>query len=187
MSETLTNFLSRLREDLDLISQNPDKARELSEADREGNPVTLGPRVTKAEDWVEDMIAGATAKAKKWLEKSLRPKKDPKAEALAAAGKYHDKMTTVLAEKLWEGGIEAYDESVREEIIKNVGERGFTDGIQRHKPKALQKIRKLQPMVTALAEEIDKLPKDTDAQREERMLAARRGMIEIGKKMKGRA
>ena len=187
MSDNLTSFLERLHKDLDLIAKDPEKARQLSEADREGNPVTLGPRVVRAEDWVEDMVTGATAKSKKWLDKSLRPKKDPKAEAIAANEKYKNKMRTVIDEDLWVGGIQAYDEGVREEIIKSVGTSGFEQGIRTHKPKALQKIKKLQPMVTALAEEIDKMPEATDAEREAKMLAARRGMIEIGKRMKGKA
>jgi hypothetical protein len=40
-------------------------------------------------------------------------------------------------------------------------------------------------MVAALAASIDSMPQGTDADREKRLLAARRGMIEIGKKRTG--
>jgi len=149
-----------------------------------GNPITLGPRVKTAADWTEDMIQGAKGRSKRWLENSLRPRKDPKKAALAAAGKYEGNMRKALDEKSWNAGVEGYDEKVREDVIAAVGTTGFERGIETHKAKAVQKISKLQPLVAALAVTIDGMPQDTDSQREERMLAAKRGMQEIGKMMK---
>ena len=174
-----------LREDLALIAQDPDAARAKSEASRKGNPITLGPLVVPAEEWVEDMAAGAQAKADKWLKKTLRPSKDPKATALAAEGKYTAQMQEALAEGRWGAGIRAIDEAVRQQMIEATGAAGYRAGVTAKKPKALAKIKRLQPMVASLKERIAAMPQDTPEQREARMLAARRGMIEIGKAMRG--
>ncbi len=149
-----------------------------------GNPITLGPRVKSPDDWVDDMVSGAKARSKQWLDNSLRPKKDPKKAALLAAGKYESRMRESLDEKRWDSSIEAYDETAREEVIKAVGKAGFERGIETHKAKAIVKVKKLQPLVAALAKTIDDMPQDTDAERAARMLAARSGMLEIGKVMK---
>lgn len=153
--------------------------------DQVGNPITLGPRVTAPDDWAADQVAGATAKAKKWLDNSLKPKKDPRAAALAAAPKYQLKMAEALSDKAWEGGVERYDLDVRQQVIENVGQTGFTDGIRAHKPKVDAAVKDLQPRVLALAKAIDEMPVDTDADLEARMLAARRGMIDLGRARKG--
>lgn len=155
--------------------------------DTMGNPITLGPRVTAPEEWAADQVAGATAKAKKWLDNSLKPKKDPKAAALAARAKFQLKMAEALADKAWEGGVERYDLDVRQQVIENVGQSGFTDGIRAHKPKVDAAVKDLQPRVLALAKAIDEMPVDTDADLEARMLAARRGMIDLGRARKGLA
>ena len=149
-----------------------------------GNPITLGPRVKSATEWVEDMVSGAKARSKNWLKNSLAPKKDPKAAAKAAVGKYENNMRASLDEKRYDAGIDAIDEVAREAVIKAVGEEGFRRGVETHRAKAEAKIKKLQPLVAAVAKTIDAMPQDTESQREERMLAARRLMIEVGKKMR---
>jgi len=90
-----------------------------------------------------------------------------------------------LEEGRWEKGIERYDLDIRQKVIEATGEDGFKKGIDRKKIKANAKIKELQPLVLAMAEEMDKMPVTTDEEREAKMLAARRGMIEIGRKMKG--
>lgn len=173
-----------LREDLARIQADPEAARAQSEATRKGNPISLGPLVVPAEEWVEDMAAGATAKADKWLKKTLRPSKDPKERALAAEGKYTAQMQEALAEGRWGAGIRAIDEPLRQRMIEATGAAGYRSGVAAKKEKALAKIKKLQPMVAALKEKIAAMPQDTPEQREARLLAARRGMIEIGKAMR---
>ena len=152
-----------------------------------GNPITLGPRVVTPEAWADDQIKAATAKGAKWLEKSLTPRKDPKAAALAAAPKYQMKMEEALRDKAWEGGIGRYDLDIRQQIIKNVGAAGFTAGLATHKPKIDAAVKDLQPRVLALAKAIDEMPVVTDADLDARMLAARHGMIDLGRARKGLA
>lgn len=83
--------------------------------------------------------------------------------------------------------MERVDVDAMYNTIENVGGGGYTGGIEARKAKIIGKIEKLRPQVLALAETIDKMPQDTDAQREARMIAARRGMIQVGAKLRGLA
>ena len=152
---------------------------------KEGNPITLGPRVKSADDWVADMVEGATNRASRWLANSLSPKKDPKKAALAAKDKYANNVRKSLEEKTWEKAVDGYDEAAREAVIKEGGTSAFTEGIRRHKPKAVAKIAKLQPLITAVALAGDKDPVGTDAERKEKMCKNMDRMKEVGKIMKG--
>ena len=179
----LSGFHAQLEENLKRVEEDPEYLASLTE-NQEGNPVTLGPRVMSADEWADDMVAGATAKSKKWLDHSVRPKKDPKERALKAKGKYENNMRASLDEKRWDDGIAGYDEALREETIRAVGESGFREGISRKKAKVKAKIAKLQPKVAALADALDKMPVDTPEQRAAKMVAARDGMLEIKKAMR---
>ena len=181
--EDLGDFHSALRANLDRVKNDPEYLKELSE-EKVGNPITLGARVVNADEWVEDMTTAAKAKAKKWLDRSLKPKKDPKARAKAAVTFWKNKMMEAIEGGFWEDGIDAYDETLRMETIKDVGETGYRSGIDSHKKKANAKIKKLQPLVLALADTIDKMPVDTPEQRAAKMVAARDGMLEIKKSMR---
>ena len=181
--EDLGDFHAELRANLKRAKEDPEYLASLTE-ETVGNPITLGPRVVSADDWVKDMTESAKAKAKKWLERSLKPKKDPKARAKAAATKWKNKMMEAIEQGFWDDGIDAYDEALRMETITDVGETGYRTGIDSHKKKANAKIKKLQPLVIALADTIDKMPIDTAEQRAAKMVAARDGMLEIKKSMR---
>ena len=181
--EDLGDFHAALRANLKRVQEDPEYLASLTE-ETVGNPITLGPRVVSAEAWVEDMTTAAKAKAKKWLDRSLKPKKDPKARAKAASTKWRNKMMEAIEQGYWDDAIDAYDEALRMETIKDVGETGYRTGIDSHKKKADAKIKKLQPLVLALADTIDQMPVDTPEQRAAKMVAARDGMLEVKKQMR---
>ena len=181
---TLEGFEDRMiRRAAELVT-NPE-LYEAAMEDTVGNPITLGPRVVDAVTWTEDQISAAKNKATKWFERSKKPKKVPSQAALAAAAKWRNRLQEALDEKRWEGKMAKVDEDVRMQVIELVGASGFSQGIERHKPKAVAAVKNLQPLVLALAQEIDAMPQETDDQREARMLAAKRGMQRIGKTLKG--
>jgi len=182
---TPDNIASQLDATLARMKSDKEFAKAVLVGHPEGNPVMLGPRVKSATEWVDDMTTGATNRAASWLKNTLAPKKDPKQAAIKAAGKFKANTQAALNEDRWPKGIAAYDEAARTAVITDGGTSAFTDGVTRHKAKAVSKINKLQPLVAALATTLDGMPQDTDAQREAKMLAAKRGMQEIGKKMRG--
>ena len=179
----LGDFNARLRENFKRVKEDKDFLASVTK-DREGNPITLGPRVVSAADWSSDQVTSAKAKSGKWLARSKRPRKDPKERAKKAAGKYHANMEKALADLAWEAGIDAYDETLREMMIDECGETGFKAGIERKKKKVDARVAKLQPLVAALAATLDDMPVDTDDQREAKMIAARRGMIAIKEQLR---
>jgi len=181
---TIDNIGSVSASILDEYLKDPEKYKAQME-DVGGNPITLGPRVPAAADWAADQVKGATGKAAKWLANSKRPKKVPSQAALAAKEKFYNRLREALDEGTWDKAMALVDEDLRLKIIEAVGESGFRSGVEAHKAKVEAAVKDLQPRVTALAEAIDKMPVATDDEREAKMLAARRGMIDIGRSRRG--
>ena len=179
----LGEFDALLRENLKRVQEDPEFLASLTK-EREGNPITLGPRVVTPDKWAEDMVTAAKNKATKWLERSLKPKKDPKERAKKAAKKYDSNMRAALDEKRWDAGIDAYDETLRMQTIEKGGTGAFTSGIERKTLKIDAKIKKLQPLVAALTATLDAMPVDTPEQRAAKMVAARDGMLTLKKEMR---
>jgi len=179
----LEQFDSVLDKALAVAAKNPDALPGAHE--HQGNPITLGPRVPEAADWGQSMADGAVAKGEKWFARVKTPKKDPIKAAIAAKGKYKDKVTESLAQDRFARGLAQVDEDEMYATIEAGGAAAFTSGIERRRGKITKKIEKLRPKVLALANAIDAMPDTTDAQREARMVAARRGMIKVGKDLRG--
>ena len=180
----LEGFEARMLRRAAEFYENPETYQ--AEMEKEGgNPITLGPRVVDPTAWAEDQVAAAKAKGQKWLDRSKRPKKVPSEAALAAKDKYKNRLQESLDGDYWSKAMALVDEDLRMQIIEAVGATGFSTGVEKHKPKVVAKVKKLQPLVLALAQELDAMPTATDSDREAKMLAARRGMIAIGKAMKG--
>ena len=149
------------------------------------NPVTVGTRVKSAEDWTNRMVTNATAQGPAWLKGVLSPRKNPIEAAIRANGKRKARLAEAERDERWLRAMERVDVDEMYKTIEEIGESAYVQGITARKGKIQGKIAKLQPLVEALAKTIDNMPQDTDQQREARMLAARRGMIEIGKRLKG--
>lgn len=180
----LTDFEKRLNAQLDRVQTDPEFAAEIT-AEHQGNPITLGPPVVSPEDWAADQVKNAAAAAGKWEKNVLRPRRDPLAAAIAAAPKRAEKVRQALEEKKWEKAMANVDEDLMYSIIKKRGAAAYRSGVEDRKEKVLARVKELQPLVTALKLEIQAMPDVTDADREARLLAARRGMIAIGKKRRG--
>ena len=180
----LDGFEERLRQRMQQFEEHPELLDE--EMDKEGgNPITLGPRVASPADWAKDQVEAAKNKAAKWLANSKRPKKVPSVAALAANDKRIERLTQSLTDGTWEAAMAQVDEDLRMRVIEKGGTAAFSSGVDRHSEKVEVKVKKLQPLVLALAMELDAMPVGTDSEREAKMIAAKRGMQAIGKKMKG--
>jgi uncharacterized protein YifE (UPF0438 family) len=149
------------------------------------NPVTPGARVKSAQDWADKMIRRAGEAADDWEKGVLSPRKHPIEAAIAANGKRKQRLMEAEREERWLKAMQRVDVDAMYHTIELVGKQAYSAGLAAREEKIRGKIGKLQPLVEALAKTIDAMPQDTDQQREARMLAARRGMIEIGKRLKG--
>lgn len=145
-----------------------------------GNPVSVT-AVSDPATWAAEMIQGAQAKAAKWATNAANAVEAMKANALTAGKRYADGVTAALQEKRYDKGVQGIDTGEVRQTIQNVGPTGYSAGITAREAKIRAAISQLQPKVAALKQTISNMPQDTDAQREQRLLAARKGMIAIGK------
>ncbi len=161
--------------------------QELLEGRPSGNPISLGPRLPPPDEWAELQIQGAQNNAAKWLKNTIHPKKNFKEEALKASStaRYHDSMQKVLAQKTWEGGMALVNESEALDIVAKRGSGVYSAGVADRKSKITRVVKDMHADRLALTTVIDNLPTTTDAEREARMIANKRGLQAIGQKRRG--
>lgn len=182
--DPLTNFIKSFRALLNVADKNPEILKPLLE-ETVGNPVTLGPRVISPADWSKKQVERATAAASEWLERVQKPRKNPIEAAIAADGKRKNKLAEAERLGKWKAAMSKVDDAVMYEVIRKRGSGAFSSGVSDRAVKITKRVSELQPMVAALAASLDAMPQETDAEREAKMLAAKRGMQEIGKKRLG--
>jgi len=182
---SLDQFSTALATALEMAEKNPTALPGYGPS--EGNPVNLSPRIPEAADMAAKLVGNATNAGERWLANVQSPRKDPIAAMKASATKYKNRMAEALSQGLWERGVANINEAEMYATIKALGAGVFTTGLAARTGKITAVFAKLRPMLVALAGTLDAMPTDTDAQREAKLLAARRGMIAIGKKMKGLA
>lgn len=171
----------------DILSAVADKTGVADQADLTlpDNPVSPGNRVVDADAWADKMVDRAISASGEWLKGVLSPRKHPIEAAIAADGKRKQRLEEAEREGRWKAAMERVDVDAMYDTIEKVGQSAYSAGLEARRAKVKGKIAKLQPLVLSLAKTIDSMPQDTDQQREARMLAARRGMIKIGKQIKG--
>jgi hypothetical protein len=182
---TLDNFLEYFAEVRAKMEVDEKFRKEIVVGKPDGNPIALGPRVLAPEDWSKKQVEAAKAGATRWIEGFRHPSRNPVDAAIAADAKRKDKLAKAEAEGKWLKKMKKVNVDEMISIAEKVGSSGFTVGITAREEKIKRVVGELQPEVAALATAIDKMPDATDADREARMLAARRGMIAIGKKRAG--
>jgi len=184
---TIDDMLGRIEETRARMDSDEEFLKELTEGHPSGNPITLGPRLPDPTTWAADQVAGASAKAEKWLKNTTAPKKNFKEEALKEKSKarFKDSMAKVISEGRWEGGMGKVNESETIQIIKDGGSGVYSSGVSRRKAKIERVVKELHSDRLALASTIDDMSVATDAEREAKMIANKRGLQAIGKKRRG--
>jgi len=172
---------------MQVMEEDPEFRHELEEGHTSGNPMVLGPRLPSADEWTDLQIAGARNNAAKWLERTTKPKKNFKEEALKATSRarYRTSMEKVLANDLWAGGMALVDESETMATIRDGGAGVYTSGVERRKTKIRRRVEELRGARLALCSTIDAMPVGTDSEREAKMIANKRGLQAIGLARRG--
>jgi len=160
---------------------------ELAEEHTSGNPMTLGPRLPSPEEMTELQIKGAADNAQKWLDRTTKPKKNFKEEALKATSRarYKESMERVLEQGLWSGGMALVDESETIATIQRRGKEVYSKGVKDREPKILRRNKELHNDRLAVASAIDAMPVSTVEEREAKMIANKRALEAIGAKRRG--
>lgn len=184
---SVDDMLGAIEAQRERIESDEELRKELTEGHPSGNPITLGPRLPSPEEHTALQVKGVRDNAQKWFDRVTKPKKNFKEEALKETSKarFHDSMETVLREKRWEGGMELVNESEAIDVIKAIGPTGYSKAVEARKSKILRVNKELHDDRLALAVAIDDLPVATDADREAKMIANKRGLQAIGKKRRG--
>lgn len=181
---TLDNLSASFNKVADVLKNNPESVN-FNRPHGKGNPVTLGSRVLSAADWSKKQQTRAIAAAEDWMNGVLHPTVIPSEAAIKANAKRIDKLAQAEKEGKWLKAMQKVNPDEMYEIIKAVGSAGYKSGIEARKVKIDRVVNELQPLVASVAATIDAMPQATDADREKRLIAGRRLMIEVGKKLRG--
>lgn len=153
--------------------------REIAPGIHISNP---GPDPTKT---AAKLIARAQAATGDYCEGMKNPKRSPVEAAKRSAGKWANRVQAAIANGSYEKGVGKQDYGEAVAIATGDGGAAYSSGISKREAKIKRVHADLMPRAGALSAVIQNLPQDTEAQREQRLLAARRGMIAIGKARKG--
>jgi len=180
VSVGLDNFMEALAKEMAKVETDPAGYIEANHPPAVGNPITLGDLVLDPDTWAKRQVSHATNAASDWLARSLKPRKVPSKAALDANDKRIDKLQKSLTDKKWEGAMAKVDEDLRLKTIEKRGASAFSSGVSDREEKITNVVKDLQPRVMALKKTLDSMPEKTDAEREAKMIAAKRGMQAIG-------
>lgn len=147
------------------------------------NPVTK--KVKSPDRWAKQQVDSAVASGDAWLDGVKNPSRDPISAALAANQKRIDRLTESIKTKKWEKNLAKSSHAEIVKIAEAVGTGAYTGGVSARADKIKRVISELHPLVQAASDTIQAMDQDTDAQREKRLLTARKLMIEVGKKRAG--
>jgi len=170
-----------------VMDEDPEFRKELEEGHTSGNPMVLGPRLPSADEWADLQIKGARDNAQKWLDRTTKPKKNFREEALreTSRARYRTSMENVLAKDLWAGGMALVNESETIATIQAGGAGVYTSGVERRKAKIRRRVAELRESRLALCATVDAMPVGTDSEREAKMIANMRGLKAIGLARRG--
>ena len=147
------------------------------------NPVTK--KVKDVTRWVKQQIENAEAAGDDWLDGVKNPSRDPIAAALAANDKRIDRLQKSIKDKKWEKNLAKSSHAEIVEVAEKVGTGKYTGGVRARETKIKRIVNELHPLVQSVSDAIQAMPDKTDANREARLVAARKLMIAVGEKRAG--
>jgi hypothetical protein len=147
------------------------------------NPVTK--KVKSPDRWAKQQIENAVSAAGDWLDGVKNPSRNPVEAALDKKDKWIDRLTQAIKDGKWEKNLKKVSHAEIVAVVEKLGSGVYSSGVSARDDKIKKRVGELQPLVQAVSDTIQAMPDKTDADREKRFLAARRLMIEVGKKRAG--
>lgn len=154
-------------------------AREIVPGVHISNP---GPDPAKT---AEKLVRRAGAAAADYVDGMQNPKRNPVEAAVRAEGKWANRVQEAINNKSYGKGVRKQDYSEAVRIATEDGGSAYTSGVSKRAAKIARVHADLMPRLGAVSAAIQSMPQDTDAQREQRLLTARKMMIKVGKDRKG--
>lgn len=134
-------------------------------------------RILGPKDWTERQINNLKQTGKQNYDVGIsKPKKDPIKAGIDAQGRYNQKM---LDEEVRERRKTALQASSMDEWFKyasEIGSNRLVDGVTKREAEVNKFVSAWQPILESHVADIDAMPKETDTDMEERMLANLRGL-----------
>jgi hypothetical protein len=144
------------------------------------NPVTR--KVISADKWKKRQVDRAVAASSDWLEGVKNPSRNPIEAAIAAKAKWAQKTSDAIKDDRYAKGLAKTSQAEIIDVATKLGEGVFSAGIAARDAKIARVVNEIQPLVQGVSDTIQGMSDATDADREKRLLAARKLMIEVGKK-----
>jgi len=148
-----------------------------------GNPVTK--KVKSADRWAGQQVENAKAAGDDWLDGVKNPSRDPIAAALDSEDKWEDRLKEAIKDKKWSKNLKKSSHAEIVKIASALGTGVYTGAFDARKDKIERVVKEIQPLSQAVSDTIQGMPNKTDADREKRLLMARKLMIKVGKKRAG--
>jgi len=147
------------------------------------NPVTR--KVKDATRWADQQIKNAKDAADDWLSGVKNPARNPIEAALAANDKRIDRLKASIDAKKWEKNLGKATQADIITVVEKLGSTVYATGVEARTSKINKRVAELQPLAQDVSNTIQAMPDKTDADREKRLLTARKLMLEVGKKRAG--
>jgi hypothetical protein len=147
------------------------------------NPVTK--KVKSADRWAKQQVESAVAASSKWLDGVNNPSRSPIAAGIEADDKWKDRMKQAIAEDRRKKGLAKVSDAEIVATANALGTGVYSAGVEARKAKVAKVVNELQPLAQSVSDAIQGMSDKTDADREKRLLSARKLMIEVGKKRRG--
>lgn len=123
--------------------------------------------------------------AQSYVEGMQRPRRDPKAAALRAAGKWKNRIQEAVQHGSWEKGIQRADYQEAVATATADGGQAYVQGVAKREPKIRRVFQELAPHFAGVSQAVQAMPQDTDAQRTARLVAAKDLMKQVGRRRRG--
>lgn len=138
--------------------------------------------VKSAARWASQQIENAKSSGADWVDGMHNPSRDPIKAAIDSEKKYENNTMESIKNHKYVKGLQGKSLADITSVVDKLGAGVFTAGIEAREDKIKAKVQSLQPKVQAVSDAIQGMPDATDADRAARHAAARKLMIELGKK-----
>jgi hypothetical protein len=129
-------------------------------------------------------LEGVGNAASRYVQGMQNPRRNPKEAALRAKGKWANRTQEAIQRDAYAQGIQRYDVAEAVAIATGDGGMAYTQGAQKRADKVGRAMSRLAPLMAGVSTTIQNMPQDSDAQREARLLQARKLMIQVGQQYK---
>ncbi len=147
------------------------------------NPVTR--KVKSADRWATQQVESSVASSGKWLDGVNNPARDPIAAGIDADGKWRDRMQQAITENRRVKGLQKTSGEEIKKVANALGAGVYSSGVTARTDKIKKTVSELQPLAQSVSDSIQGMSDKTDADREKRLLTARKLMIALGTKRRG--